>query len=87
MTALSVRFYPLAFDIGNIASYQRETTHRRCRVVDRSASGPNVAKEFWSKFLTFGYTNIRFPLFGSTARGQMRFDSDVDIVVEFPSDR
>ncbi len=29
----------------------------------------------------------RFLLFGSAARGQMRYDSDVDILVEFPPDR
>jgi len=29
----------------------------------------------------------RFLLFGSAARGQMRSDSDVDILVEFPPDR
>jgi predicted nucleotidyltransferase len=28
----------------------------------------------------------RFLLFGSAARGQMRFDSDVDILVDFPPD-
>lgn len=28
----------------------------------------------------------RFLLFGSAARGQMRYDSDVDILVEFPPD-
>jgi predicted nucleotidyltransferase len=29
----------------------------------------------------------RFLLFGSAARGEMRYDSDVDILVEFPPDR
>jgi predicted nucleotidyltransferase len=29
----------------------------------------------------------RFLLFGSAARGQMRYDSDVDILVEFPPDQ
>jgi hypothetical protein len=29
----------------------------------------------------------RFLLFGSAASGDMRFDSDVDILVEFPPDR
>ena len=29
----------------------------------------------------------RYLLFGSAARGQMRYDSDVDILVEFPPDR
>jgi|HubBroStandDraft_6_1064221.scaffolds.fasta_scaffold2557857_1 predicted nucleotidyltransferase len=29
----------------------------------------------------------RFLLFGSAAHGQMRYDSDVDILVEFPPDR
>src|SRR5580700_11265611 len=29
----------------------------------------------------------RFLLFGSAARGQMRYDGDVDILVEFPPDR
>jgi predicted nucleotidyltransferase len=29
----------------------------------------------------------RFLLFGSAARGTMRYDSDVDILVEFPTDR
>jgi predicted nucleotidyltransferase len=28
----------------------------------------------------------RFLLFGSAARGDMRFDSDVDILVDFPAD-
>ena len=28
--------------------------------------------------------NGRFLLFGSAARGEMRYDSDVDIVVDFP---
>jgi hypothetical protein len=28
----------------------------------------------------------RFLLFGSAARGQMRYDSDVDILVDFPPD-
>src|SRR3984885_14513816 len=28
----------------------------------------------------------RFLLFGSAARGQMRFDSDVDILADFPPD-
>ena len=29
----------------------------------------------------------RFLLFGSAARGDMRYDSDVDILVDFPPDR
>jgi predicted nucleotidyltransferase len=29
----------------------------------------------------------RYLLFGSAARGDMRYDSDVDILVEFPPDR
>lgn len=29
----------------------------------------------------------RFLLFGSAARGTMRYDSDVDILVDFPADR
>ena len=29
----------------------------------------------------------RFLLFGSAARGEMRYDSDVDILVEFPPER
>jgi predicted nucleotidyltransferase len=29
----------------------------------------------------------RFLLFGSAARGQMRYDSDVDILVDFPPDQ
>jgi hypothetical protein len=33
-----------------------------------------------------GPTAGRFLLFGSAARGQMRFDSDVDILVDFPPD-
>ena len=28
----------------------------------------------------------RFLLFGSAARGQMRYDSDVDILIDFPPD-
>jgi predicted nucleotidyltransferase len=53
-----------------------EAERRRLAVEDLCAVLASYAREHGGRFL----------LFGSAARGEMRYDSDVDILVDFPGD-
>jgi predicted nucleotidyltransferase len=53
-----------------------EAERRRRAVADLRSALAVYAREHGGRFL----------LFGSAARGDMRYNSDVDIVVDFPSD-
>jgi predicted nucleotidyltransferase len=53
-----------------------EATRRQCAVAELRRALDSYARAHGGRFL----------LFGSAARGQKRYDSDVDILVEFPPD-
>lgn len=54
-----------------------EADRRRRAVVELCRALTGYARENGGRFL----------LFGSAARGDMRYDSDVDLLVDFPDDR
>lgn len=64
-------------------SYPTLTEIKRAKVARMEAAVEELARDLAAYAHEHGG---RFVLFGSAARGQLRFDSDVDIMVDFPTD-
>ena len=64
-------------------SYPTLTEHKRAKVARMQASVKALSADLAAYAREHGG---RYILFGSAARGELRHDSDVDVVADFPSD-